>query len=169
MKKILVFGVLSLFILYAANIQAMEVDLLGGIDIHGLISQGFLKSDDNNFLANDSEDGTFQYNDMGINFSKKLTEQIRLGLQLFARDLGDIGNDDVELDWAFADYRWKDWLGLQVGKIKFPHGLYGETRDIDALRTNILLPQHVLPSGCDTTIFFYQRLGGAHAQKTVTR
>jgi len=30
-----------------------------------------------------------------------------------------------------------------VGKLKVPYGFYGKTRDIDSLRTGILLPQGV--------------------------
>ncbi len=36
-------------------------------------------------------------------------------MQLFARDLGDIGNDEIQLDWAYADYFWIKWLSLRVG------------------------------------------------------
>jgi len=143
MKRIFVFLILSLLIVHAGNIWAVEVDVLGGVDIHGFISQGYLKSSDNNYLTNDSEDGTFAFNEIGINFSKQLTDQLRIGLQLFSHDLGEIGNNDIILDWAFADYRWKDWLGLRVGKLKIPQGFYNETRDIDSLRTFILLPSSV--------------------------
>ncbi len=114
-----------------------------GVDVHGFVTQGYMHSTDNNFLANHSSNGTFQYGEIGINFSKQITDKLRIGLQLFAHDMGAIGNNDILLDWAFADYRWKDWLGLRVGRIKAPHGLYNETRDIDMLRTNILLPQSV--------------------------
>lgn len=114
-----------------------------GVDIHGFVSQGYMHSEDNNFLANDSASGTFQYNEIGINFSKQITNKLRIGLQLFSHDLGDISNNEILLDWAFADYRWKDWLGLRVGRIKAPHGLYNEGRDIDMLRTSIFLPQSV--------------------------
>ena len=47
------------------------------------------------------------------------------------------------LDWAIADYHFRDWLGLTVGNMKFVHGLYNETRDLDMVRTFILLPQSV--------------------------
>jgi hypothetical protein len=114
-----------------------------GIDVHGFVSQGYIQSQDNNYLANNSSDGTFGFNEVGINFSKQLTDRLRIGLQLFAHDLGAIGNNEVVLDWAFADYRWKDWAGLRVGRIKAPHGLYNETRDMDMLRTSIFLPQSV--------------------------
>jgi len=112
------------------------------IDIHGYISQGYLLSNRNNFFAN-TEKGTFHFNELGINFSTELTEKIRLGIQFAARDLGDSGNDKVLIDWAYADYQWRDWLGLRLGKIKLPVGFYNKTRDIDMLRTFILLPQGV--------------------------
>ncbi len=112
------------------------------IDIHGYISQGFLVSNKNNFLA-DTEKGTFQFNELGINFSTELTDKLRVGIQLVARDLGDTGNDKVKIDWAFADYRWRDWLGIRVGQMKVPVGFYNQTRDLDMLRTSVLLPQAI--------------------------
>jgi predicted porin len=117
---------------------------LAGVDVHGFISQGYLKSSDYNYHA-DTEDGTFEFNEFGINFGKQLTDDLRVGLQLFSRDLGDTGNNEVTLDWAYGDYRWKDWLGVRAGKIKMPHGLYNETRDVDALRNSIFLPASVYP------------------------
>ncbi|MFZ5570080.1 MAG: hypothetical protein ACOZF0_06730 [Thermodesulfobacteriota bacterium] len=113
------------------------------IAIHGFVSQGYMQSTDNNFFA-ETETGTFELNEMGINFITQMPEyHLRVGIQLFARDLGQIGNDEVFLDWAVAEYRWRDWLGFAAGKMKVPHGLYNETRDVDMLRTNIFLPQSV--------------------------
>ncbi|MCP5046182.1 MAG: hypothetical protein GY940_03360 [bacterium] len=112
------------------------------IDIHGYISQGFLFSNRNNYLV-DTKKGTFQFNELGINFSTDLNDKLRVGIQLAARDLGDTGNDQVLIDWAFGDYRWRDWLGLRVGKIKLPLGFSNKTRDMDMLRTSILLPQGI--------------------------
>ncbi len=113
-----------------------------GIDIRGFISQGYLQSSDNNFFA-ETEDGTTQFNEAGINFSADVSDKLRLGMQFLARDLGSIGDNEVLLDWAVADYRWQDYLGLRVGNMKFVHGLYNETRDLDMLRTFIFLPQSV--------------------------
>jgi len=59
------------------------------IDIHGYISQGFMYSNHNNYLA-DTEKGTFQFNELGINFSDDLTDRLRIGIQLAARDLGEM-------------------------------------------------------------------------------
>jgi hypothetical protein len=143
MKKKIVF-LLSflLFASYCSVSLAMEFDMLDNVDIHGFISQGYLKSTDNNFLAK-TEDGTSQFNEMGINFSTDVTERLRMGVQIFARDMGTIGNNELILDWAVADYRFRDWLGLRAGNMKLVNGLYNETRDIDMIRTNIFLPQSV--------------------------
>ncbi len=138
MKKVNIYlMILGIFIAAAAN--AGEI---GEVDIHGFISQGYFLSDHNNFLV-DSEDGSFEINEIGINFSTWVTSDLSLGMQFFAGDLGDVGNDEIRIDYAFADYRYKEWLGFRLGKVKSPGGIYGDTRDIDMLRTCILLPQSV--------------------------
>ncbi len=140
MKKIIIITVLS--ILFSGTAFALE---FGEVDIHGFISQGGLKSDDHEYNAADTNDGTFEFNEFGINFSTDLNDELRLGMQLLARDLGEIGNDKVEIDWAYADYRYRNWLGLRVGKVKKPIGLYNASRDVDAARTAIFLPQCIYP------------------------
>jgi hypothetical protein len=114
------------------------------IDIHGFISQGFIKTTENNFFG-ETEDGSFEFNEFGINFANELTDDLRVGLQILARDFGANGNNEMVIDWAFGDYHWKDWLGFRAGKLKTPKGFYNETRDVDMLRTSIFLPQSVYP------------------------
>jgi len=135
MKKILI-SILIIFVISCSTLYAVDV---GETDIHGFISQGYIKSTENNFFA-DTKDGTFQFNEMGINFATWATPKLSLGIQFFASDIGDIGNDEITIDWAYADYRFKPFLGVRAGKIKTPIGLYNETRDIDSLRTCIFLP-----------------------------
>ena len=112
------------------------------VNIHGFISQGYLQSTRNDFIT-DSEDGTWQFNEFALNFSYTPIEKLLISLQLFARDLGSVGNDDINVDFAFADYRVWDMLGIRAGKMKNSSGLYGETRDVDMLRTCIFLPMSV--------------------------
>jgi hypothetical protein len=116
--------------------------LAGQPVIHGIVSQGYLKSTDYNYLAA-TKDGTFQFNEVLINASAKVSPKLRVGAQLMSRNLGQAGNEDFALDWAFADYRVRDQIGLRIGKIKTPHGLYNTTRDVDMVRNSILLPQVV--------------------------
>lgn len=116
-------------------------DSLSQIQLHGFISQGFVWSKTHNFLFDDMDHGSFEFNELGITISKQIDDNIHLGLQLFSRDQGNIGNNEVVVDWAYADYHLIDSLGFRVGKLKMPLGLYNDTRDIDILRTSIFLPQ----------------------------
>lgn len=117
---------------------------IGGVDIHAFVSQGFVQTTkENNFPVSNSGQGSFNFNEFGINFGKQLTPDLRVGMQLFAQDRGSYGKDEVTIDWAYGDYRYADWLGFRAGKIKNPMGLYNETRDNDSLRTAILLPQGI--------------------------
>jgi hypothetical protein len=139
MKRIIIFALTGVFLGISGNALGFDTDQ---IQIHGFVSQGFLKSDENNYLGN-SADGSFQFNELGLNFSSELTDDLHIGIQFFSRDLGMIGNNEIIIDWAYADYRWRNWLGFRAGLLRQSHGLYNETRDMDMLRTSILLPQSV--------------------------
>ncbi len=135
--RTLVMTVVLLCLAGAGAARAFDVE---EIEIHGFASTGYIKTDHNNYLVL-SEDGSFEFNEAGLNVTTALSENLRVGVQLFSRDLGDVGNNDIELDWALLDYHWNEALGLRVGRIKIPMGLYNDTRDYDLLRTSILLPQ----------------------------
>jgi hypothetical protein len=110
--------------------------------LHAFVSQGVIKTTDNNYLAQ-SERGSFEMAEVGINVTRVLTDRLRVGLQLFARDLGPLGNYGAKFDWFYLDYRLTDWLGVRAGRVKLPFGLYNEINDVDAARVPILLPQAV--------------------------
>jgi hypothetical protein len=114
------------------------------VEVHGFVSQGAMKSTANNYLA-DSKRGSFEFSEVGINFTKSITDQLRVGMQLFMRDLGPVGNYKPHFDWYYLDYRFWDWLGIRAGRTKLPFGLYNETNDVDQARVPILLPQSVYP------------------------
>lgn len=112
---------------------------------HGFVSQGFLVTTDNDFLAK-SQRGSFEFAEAGVNLTASLGDQLRLGIQLFTRDLGPSGDYRIKADWFYLDYRWRDWLGVRAGRVKLPFGLYNDTADIDAAHNVVLLPQSVYPS-----------------------
>jgi hypothetical protein len=112
------------------------------------VSQGYIRTSDNNYLARSaSARGSFEFSEVGINFTQPLGDHLRAGVQLFAHDLGPRGNYDIKADWFYLDYRWTDALGLRAGRIKVPFGLYNEINDIDSARVPILLPQSTYPAG----------------------
>lgn len=128
------------------------------LSINGFLSQGYIESRNNNFLG-DSLDGSFQLNEFGLTVSSTVNDNLRFGFQLLSRDVGEEGNNDVLLDWAVADYRWRDWLGLRLGKVKLPIGLYNQGRDTDFLRPMIFLPQSIYDENKRT--LFVAAMGGS--------
>lgn len=116
---------------------------LAQLRLNGFVSQGYMKTEDNNWLATDSVDGTTQILEAGLTINVPVNDKLRVGMQFLSRDLGDEGNNDVRLDWAFGDYRFDDALGVRLGKVKMPIGLYNEGRDSDFLRNMAFLPQSV--------------------------
>lgn len=109
------------------------------IHLGGFFSQGYLKSDGNNYPT-DSNDGTFDFREFGVNLSTNLGARLRLGAQAFGQRLGQYGDDRMILDWAVADYNFRQEAGLRVGRVKYPRGLYGEALDLDVVRPFVFLP-----------------------------
>jgi hypothetical protein len=116
------------------------------LQVHGFVSQGWIKTSANNYLGKtERSQGSFEFSEVGINFTKPLSDRFRIGLQIFTHDLGQLGNYAPQLDWYYLDYRVADWLGIRAGKTKLPFGLYNESNDIDAGRVPVILPQSVYP------------------------
>ena len=137
-------AVLCLFIVYGGTSANAFVE--ENMSLHGFVSQGYLKSTDNNYLGR-SEKGSFEFNEIGINIYAPLTDDLSFGIQFFSRDMGDFGNNDMNIDYAALNYNWRDWLAFHAGKIKLPFGLYNRKRNADMLRTSIVFPQSVYPEG----------------------
>jgi len=119
--------------------------LLAPLQIHGFVSQGFLVTSANDYLA-DSSRGSFEFSEVGLNVTLPATDRLTLGVQVFSRKLGPIGDYRAALDWYYLDYHWRDWLGIRAGRVKLPFGLYNDSSDVDAARTAVLLPQSIYPA-----------------------
>ena len=108
-------------------------------EVHGFASFGHVRSWGNNWVI-PTLDGTNEFWETAGNVIFRPMDHLRVGAQLFARDFGPYDNGRVELDWAYADWRQSDGLGVQVGRVKIPFGLYNEVLDIDSARTTVFLP-----------------------------
>jgi len=129
------------------TLQAQGFKLLDReVEIHGFASQGFVYTNTNNWLTMDTSQGSGAFTDFGLNVSTNITDKLRVGAQLYDRNLGQLGRYHPSLDWAVADYRFKSWFGVRGGKVKNTLGLYTDTQDLDFLRTFALLPQSVYPT-----------------------
>ncbi len=122
-------------------IPCYGIQLMDNFTVSGFLSQGYMKTDKNNWFGNE-EKGSFNFDEYGINFNFSV-DKLRLGAQVAARDMGEFGDNELFLDWVHGDYKFKDYLGIRVGKCKVPLGFYNGGRDVDMLRVPVLLPSCV--------------------------
>jgi len=128
------------------NLHAQEFHLFDrNVQVHGWLSQGFVYTDNNNWLTMNTTSGSAAMTDVGLNLSTQVTDNFRVGAQVFDRDLGKLGEWHPSLDWAVADYRFTSRFGVRGGKVKTVLGLFNDTQDQDFLHTFALLPQSVYP------------------------
>lgn len=117
---------------------------LGPVEFHGFASQGYLYTTNNNYLGPTTKGGTFEFNEFALNATAQPHERVRIGVQVLAYDLVNVGNDKVQIDWAYGTYTHPVApdvsVGLTAGRFKTGHGLYGDYRDIDVARSAVFLP-----------------------------
>ena len=113
------------------------------VQVHSFASQGFMYTNQNNYMTMNTTAGSFAFTDFGANVSAKLTDNFRVGAQIYDRNIGQLGKWQPTLDWAVADYKFKDWFGIRAGKVKTTLGLYNDTQDMEFLQTWALMPQSV--------------------------
>lgn len=122
------------------------LDWKNDLQIHGFFSQGYVKTTDNSFYG-DSEDGSFDFRDIGLNASLRLSPRWLVSAQLLSRKAGKMGDGSVDLDYGLVDFTAfsDDHLrfGVIAGRFKNPVGLYNDTRDVPFTRPSVFLPQSI--------------------------
>jgi len=149
-----VWGIMRLWVLIAAILSAWcragvtEEEPLwrSSLQFHGFLSQGFVYTSNNRWYG-DSEKGSPDFTEMGLNLSFRPFGPLRLAAQGVFRRSGQINPNEVRLDYALADYTFfsanQGRIGIMLGRVKNPLGLYNETRDVAFTRPTIFLPQSI--------------------------
>lgn len=142
-------GVL-LVILYPSWINAEEKKILNGLQVHGFLSQGYIKTTDTKndvFGDSSSGKGSFDFREIGVNASHRPITNLQFSMQLLSRQAGESSKGGIRIDYGFLDYtaitsETKE-LGVRLGRTKNPLGFYNDTRDVPFTRPSILLPQSI--------------------------
>jgi hypothetical protein len=127
---------------------AHAVEYGGGMaQLHGFATQTFITTSDNNFFGETSEDDHFGFTELGLNGSFRPSPSLQAAAQLLSRRAGEGDDGDVRFDYALVDYSplsdARNRMGLRVGRIMNPLGLYNDTRDVAFTRPSIFLPQSI--------------------------
>lgn len=134
--------VLSQWLISTAS--AYSFGHLDSIKVHGFASQGYFLSSENNIYGESSKHrGALGLTETGINVSYKPLHNLRLAAQGIYRHAGNV-NEDAQLDYALLDWTFLSHndlrIGVRLGRVKTPFGLYNETRDVAFTRPSITLP-----------------------------
>ncbi|MEC9407084.1 MAG: TonB-dependent receptor [Pseudomonadota bacterium] len=143
-------GVIALIAGLAAT--PVWAELRPDYQIHGFAAQGFVLTKGNN-LFGDSLDGSFDLREMGLNAQWQPLTNLGISGQLLSRRAGAADDGEPRVDFLFADLALQRMatdgheLGLRLGRVKNPFGLFNETRDVVFARPSILLPQSIYYDG----------------------
>ncbi len=114
------------------------------LQVHGFLTQSYATADfakggfssptsDEIFLGI-PEDGTSEYRNLAIQFRYEVSPKNVMVVQFAHRRFGDSPfneiADEVELDWAFYEHRFRDNTSIKVGKVQIPFGIFNEVRDV---------------------------------------
>ena len=126
---------------------ALAQDQAQQAQVRGFASWGFGRSDPHAYLLGTGEDhNEFQNVDFALNVSATPTDRLRISTQVFWEVTHE--GQEVELDFASAEWTFSDKARVRFGRSPFPFGVYAEIQDVGTLRPFYTLPQSVYgPTG----------------------
>lgn len=141
--------VLSLIFLPGPSL-AEELPKLQNLDmfkLNGFLSQGYIKTNKNNFFGHSNDAGSLDFREIGLTASLRPSPKLQLSGQLLHRRAGEGSNGGIRIDFGFLDYNFINTpaaeIGIRLGRMKNPFGFYNDTRDVPFTRPSILLPQSI--------------------------
>jgi hypothetical protein len=140
-------------------VPAGAIDIGDSIQIHGFGSQDYAQTTANKYLGADNK-GTWNNDFLGLVGAVSLTDKMKVWAQLETSV-----DDTTHFTWAFVDYQFSDAFSAQVGRIKFPLGLYNETIDATFLQLSSIPPD--LYQGAADFVYDSYTGVGVRYEKTV--
>lgn len=123
------------------------VQILKQLQVHGFLSQGYIKTTGNNVFGHSNNSGSLDFREIGLTASLRPLPGLQLAGQLLHRRAGKGSEGGIHIDFGFLDYNFINQpqieLGIRLGRTKNPLGFYNETRDVPFTRPTILLPQSI--------------------------
>ena len=127
--------------------SAPAFEVFDGLQVHGFLSQGYFLTTDNNLFGSSERGGSLDFTEIGVNASWTPRPNLLLTAQVLSRRAGEAAKNELELDFALLDYAALSTaerrLGIRLGRVRLPFGLYNDTRDVAFTRPSILLPQSI--------------------------
>ncbi|HEX2832647.1 MAG TPA: porin [Thermoanaerobaculia bacterium] len=109
------------------------------IQIHGFGGWSYGRSTELSFLGA-TKKGNADNAQFALNLVAKPYERLNIISQVNLKSTSD---NEVDLDYAFAEWMATDQVKLRVGRVKHPLGLYGEVYDVGTVRPFQYLPRSI--------------------------
>jgi len=123
------------------------VQILKQLQVHGFLSQGYIKTTGNNVFGHSNNSGSLDFREVGLTASLRPLPGLQLAGQLLHRRAGKGSEGGIHIDFGFLDYNFINTpaieFGVRLGRMKNPFGFYNDTRDVPFTRPSILLPQSI--------------------------
>jgi hypothetical protein len=127
------------------------------LEWRGHLAQKFLKTENHNYLHDNSKKGTFDLNEFALNASGDITEDLHLNSQLIARNA--LKDSIIDIDFANVSYDFRTDSSIMVGKNKMPLGWFNQSLDSAHANPFITPPVGVYSPGFHDTIVSAWGLG----------
>lgn len=129
---------LPLAIVPVVSVNAQEA--ASRIELHGSGSWAYGRTNGNQYLSGD-ERGRYEDAAFTLNVASSAADQLRVVGQ--AKWVDGPDGTQVEVDYAFAEWKFSDKLKLRAGKVQHAFGISTEVFHIGTLRPFLELPQAV--------------------------
>jgi len=138
-KALVAFGLLA-GALAPNSGAAVPIRPNSNLQIGGSFSQGYLKTDGNNYPF-PAGDGTFDFREMGLNASTTFGTRMSAPGRRFSpsASVTTARTKPCSIGPCSTITSARE-VGVRVGRIKYPRGLYGEVLDLDVVRPFVFLP-----------------------------
>ncbi|MDT8363165.1 MAG: hypothetical protein RQ714_00750 [Nitrosomonas sp.] len=127
--------------------EFIQKDGISSLRINGFLSQGYIKTNKNNFFGKSDGKGSLDFRELGLVASLRPVAKLQLSGQLLWRRAGQSSRRGISIDFGFLDYSIIDVpageFGIRLGRTKNPLGFYNDTRDVPFARPSIILPQSI--------------------------
>jgi len=133
------------------------------IEVHGFGGWAYGSTDGNAYTLG-SDEGVYDNAQFSLHVVASPAENITIVAQMQF----DNADDEVNLDYAFAEWFLSDALKLRFGRVKHPFGIYGEIFDVGTLRPFQFLPQGIY-GGQGATAEAYNGVGLTGARRSGDR
>ncbi|GAK58841.1 hypothetical protein U27_05816 [Candidatus Vecturithrix granuli] len=136
------FWMFWVFCFWAIWGEEAQAQFMNTISIHGFGGWAYGKTDNENQYLVGNEDGSYDTVNFSLNITATPYERLSLYVQPSYNE-GGFEEEDVGLDYAFAEWYFSDKLLLRAGKVKAPFLLFTEVYDVGTIRPFFGLPQGI--------------------------